>query len=97
MSSTTVLINADANGDFSFERPMFAWVKAVLVDVGTLGTPDITVTDSDYGTSILALTSATSDAYPPAAAFSPVLGTLSVEVTGAAPSSHGRLRFLLET
>lgn len=97
MSSTTVLVNADTDGNFSYERPMFAWVKAILVDVGTLGTPDIDVTDGTYGTSVLSLTNATSDAHAPAGAFSAVLGTLSVEVTGAAPSSHGRLRFLLET
>lgn len=97
MSSTTVLVNSDVNGDFSYERPMFANVKAILVDVGTLGTPDIEVTDGTYGTSVLSLVGATSDAYAPAGSFSAVLGTLSVEVTGAAPSSHGRLRFLLET
>lgn len=97
MSSQSVLVNSDADGNFSYERPLFAWVKAVLVDVGTLGAPDIEVMDGTYGTSVLSLTAATSDVYQPASSFSPVLGTLSVEVTGASPSAHGRLRFLLET
>lgn len=97
MSSTTVLISTDSDGEFTFERPMFAWVRAILVDIGTLETPDISVTDGVHGTEILTLTGATSDVYPPAAAFSPVLGTLKVEVTGGGVEKHGRVRFLLET
>lgn len=96
MSRHVVHVTTDGSGAFSWEQSLFASVRAVVVDLGTLVAPDIEVTDGTYGTSVLSLTDAITDVYqvdPPVV----VAGTLRIDVTNAGVTKAGRLRFLLET
>ncbi len=94
MSRHVVHVTTDGDGAFTYEASMFAMVSGVAVEVGTLGSPDIDVSDSTFGTSVLDLTSASDGVWTP---WVFVAGLLRIEVTNATPSSHGRIRFLLET
>lgn len=110
MSLRTVLVNTDANGDFTYERELFGTIRAISLDIGTLETPDVTVTDGILSTPVLTLTGATTDAvYQPAIELVDdtnagtgtfgqiaVMGTLKVVVSGGGATKHGRLMFLVE-
>lgn len=96
MSRTVVHIATDSGGEFSYERSMFASVRAVVLDVGTLTAPDIEITDGTYGTAVLSIADGVTGVHPidPPQA---VLGTLRIDVTNGGADKAGRLRFLLET
>lgn len=96
MSRHVVHVTTDGSGAFSWEQSLFASVRAVVVDLGTLVAPDIDITDGTYGTEVLTLTDATTDVYPidPPVA---VAGTLRIDVTDGGATKAGRIRFLLET
>jgi hypothetical protein len=110
MSLRTILVNTDADGAFTYERELFGSIRAISLDIGTLETPDVTVTDGVLGTAILSLTGATTDAvYQPAIELvddtntgtgvygpSAVMGTLKVVVAGGGATKHGRLMFLVD-
>jgi hypothetical protein len=97
MSSRTVLIETDASGEFTSERPFFGSIRAIYSDPGELETPDIVITDEAAGTTVHSLSGlATEDFWQPA---SPVVvfGTLKVAVTGGGNTKTGRVRFLTES
>lgn len=96
MSRHVVHVTTDGSGAFTWEQSMFAGVRAVVLDLGTLVAPDIEITDGTYGTEVLSLTDAITDVYqldPPVA----VAGMLRIAVTDGGVSKAGRIRFLLET
>jgi hypothetical protein len=97
MSSRTVLIDTDAAGDYTYERPCFGLILAVLTDVGDLDTPNIVISDSVSATTIRTLTGLAADDYWQPATPVAVFGTLRVAVTDGGDTKHGRVRFLLET
>lgn len=110
MSLRTVLVNTDSSGDFVYERELFATVRAIAIDIGTLETPDITVTDGVNSTDILGLTGVMGDGVfqpgielvddtnTPTGSYTPaaVMGTLKVVVAGGGATKHGRLMFLVD-
>lgn len=97
MSTRTVLIQTDTLGAFTYERPLFGTIKAILTDPETLETPDVLITDDVTSTTIRTLTGlAAPDYWQPGAPVA-VFGTLRIAVTGGGNAKHGRIRFLLET
>lgn len=111
MSIKTVVVETDADGAFTYERRLAGIVKAVAVDVGTLTTPDIDITDGVWGTVILSVNALAADAvYQPVVAAvgtdgvaiadvyaSPaIFGNLKIVVTGGGASFTGTIRLLFE-
>jgi hypothetical protein len=99
MSSTTVLINTDANGDFAYAQPFFGLLNAVQLVVGDLdtGSLDVLIEDATSGTTFHDFASPTGDAYfQPSSPF-PVYGSLSVTVASGGDTKHGHLRFMVQT
>jgi hypothetical protein len=111
MSSRTVYVSTDVDGDFEWTRPMFGVVLGIALELGTLTTPDIAITDDTYERDLLVLTGATTDAvYQPSmvltdsdgadtATLAPavVMGSLKVVVAGGGSLKTGRIHLLLET
>jgi hypothetical protein len=109
MSVKTVVVETDAAGAFTYERRMAGVVKAVAIDLGTLTTPDVTITDGTWGTSILAVTAVAADTiYRPVVAAQDtagsaiastytepaILGTLKIVVAGGGANFAGTIRLL---
>lgn len=95
MSVRQVNVRPDSGGAYTYERPMRGVVRAVEVKVGTLTTPDITVTDGVYGTAIYSGTGIVADLV--ADADVAVMGTLKVVVAGAGDTTKGTVNVLVET
>jgi hypothetical protein len=99
MSSTTVLINTDADGTFSYERPFFGLIEAVTLVVGDLdiGALDVVITDATSLTQFHEFGELDGDAYYQPSEPFPVYGTLSVFVQQGGDTKHGSLRFMTQT
>ena len=97
MSSTTVLVNTDALGAFTYERPFFGAIVAVATDIGDLDTPTIVISDPISGTTIRTLTALSANDYWQPVGEVAVFGKLRVAVTGAGDTKHGSVRFLTQT
>jgi hypothetical protein len=112
MSARTVYVSTDVAGDFEWERALFGIVRGIAVELGTLTTPDIVITDDVWGTSLLDVSALAADAvYQPGAAlqaddgtdiadtYAPaaVMGRIKVVVSGAGSLKTGRIHLLLET
>ena len=109
MSIKVVTVETDADGEFTYERRMAGVVKGIAIDVGTLSTPDIAISDGVWDTEILNVTALAADAtYLPMAPAvdedgaaitdvyaSPVIfGSLKIEVTGGGPNLVGTIRLI---
>jgi hypothetical protein len=90
-----VYVRTESDGTYTYERVMRGVVRAVEVRVGTLTTPDITVTDGTYGTAIYAGAGIVADLI--SAVNVAVMGTLKVVVTGAGDTTKGTVNVLVET
>lgn len=99
MSSRTVYIRTETDGTYTYDRPTTASIRGVAVELDTLTTPDITISDGVYGDLVLELVGLGADTlYAPDTFTTPVvMGSLKVEVTGGGSETHGRVHFLLET
>jgi hypothetical protein len=112
VSSRTVYVSTDTGGDFEWERALFGVVRGISVEIGTLTTPDIAITDDTWGTSLLSVTGLAADAvYRPSAplqaaagtdiadssAPATVMGRIKVAVSGGGSQKTGRIHLLLET
>lgn len=83
-----------ADGTFTYERLLRAEVRAVEVQLGTLTTPDLDITDDTYGTSLVSDTAiATDSVYFPAAV---CMGVLKVQVTDGGDTKSGRIVVLYD-
>jgi hypothetical protein len=99
MSSTTVLINTDADGSFSYDRPFFGMLTAVVLVTGDLDLDslDVIISDSTSVTQFHEFGELGGDAYYQPAQPFPVYGSLSVEVVNGGNTKHGHLRFMTQT
>lgn len=95
MSTRVVNVRTASDGSYTYERSMRGVVRAVEVLVGTLTTPDITVTDGVYGTSIYTGSGLAADVLDPVEVA--VMGTLKVVVAGAGDTKRGTVNVLVET
>lgn len=95
MSVKTIPIKTAADGSYTYERPFRGTVRAVEVDTGDLSTPDITITDGIYGTSVYTVAGLSADAV--AAMEVKVMGTLKVVVAGGGDTKSGRINLLVST
>lgn len=95
MSVRQVNVRTIADGTYTYERPLRGVVRAVEVKVGTLTTPDITVTDGTYGTAIYSGSGIVADLI--SAMNVAVMGTLKVVVAGAGDTTKGTVNVLVET
>jgi hypothetical protein len=99
MSSTTVLINTDAGGSFSYQRPFFGLLNAVMLHVDTLdtGSLDVVISDATSDTVFHEFGELDGDRfYQPDPPF-PVYGSLLIEVVNGGDTKHGSLRFMTQT
>jgi hypothetical protein len=107
MKIITVL--TDADGEFTYERRLAGVVKAIAIDVGTLTTPDIVISDGVWDTEILTVAGLAADAvYHPLApghdtdgevlgdtlVEPAIFGSLKIEVTGGGANFTGTIRVL---
>ncbi len=99
MSSTTVLINTAADGTFSYERPFFGLLAAVVLHVGTLdtGSLDVVISDATSDTTFTEFGELDGDRYYQPDPPFPVYGSLSIEVVNGGDTKHGSLRFMTQT
>lgn len=112
MSSRTCLIRTASDGTYEWNATVYGALKGITIDLGTLETPNIVITDEAAGVTLLTRTALAASAYvQPGAAMldnagvaiegaygSPVVhGSLRVAVTGGGDTKTGRVRFLLET
>lgn len=103
MSLRTVIVTTDNAGDFTWERETFATVHAVSIDLGTLESPDVTVSDGVNDFDILTVTSVSSDAvYQPTSPLmegtfpAVVMGSLKLTIENGGAMKSGRVTFLLQ-
>ena len=108
MSLKLVTVETDADGEFTYERRMAGVIHGIAIDIGTLTTPDITITDGVWDTAVLTVAGLAADAiYQPVAAAStvlgaasatlvpvPIFGSLKIVVTGGGANFTGTIRFL---
>ena len=99
MSSTTILINTDADGSFNYERPFFGLISAVMLDVGDLdtGSLDVLLTDAVQDVSLHEFGELDGDAFWQPGGPVAVYGTLAVQVVNGGDSKHGKLRLMTQT
>ena len=99
MSSTTILINTAADGSFSYERPFFGLINAVMLDVGDLdtGSLDILLTDAVQDVTLHEFDTITGDSFWQPGGPVAVYGTLAVTVVNGGDSKHGKLRLMTQT
>ena len=62
MSTKTVEIVTDSNGSFATDIPCAGQILAIALDIGTLSTPDLAITDKVTGASIFSKTAIASTA-----------------------------------
>lgn len=107
MSLRTILVNTDSDGAFTYERELAATVRAIAIELDTLESPDIVITDGVYGTALLSVSGLGDDqVFQPGVLFSgeendtltatAVMGTLKVEVTNGGATKHGRITVLVD-
>lgn len=92
MSVKRIFVRTAADGSFSWERAFVGAIYGIKVEVGTLSTPDIDVTDDDFSKTYLSVDGVAADTmYVPASAQQAAAGTaLDVsDESGVAVGSYG--------
>lgn len=99
MSSTTVLINTDVNGDFSYERPFFGLIAAAMLDVGTLDTGafDVILTDTVADVTLHEFGELDGDGFWQPSGPVAVYGSLRIVVAAGGDTKHGSVRLMTQT
>ncbi len=98
MSSRTVLIDTDPDGNFTYQRPLFGLILAAKLEVGDLdlGSLEVTVRDATRDMDLHAFGMLAGDDYWQPVQPDPVYGTLEVVVVNGGDTKHGKLRLLTE-
>jgi len=101
MSTKRIPLHTDMSGDFTFEGQFRGVVSGFVLELGTLETPDVTVTDGVYDTALISPTGVASDTVYQtsdldASAPTVVAGTLKVVVAGGGAEKRGYLTAFYE-
>ncbi len=94
MSTRIIPVHTATDGSFNYEREFRGTVRAVEVILGTLQTPDVTITDGIYTTSVYSGSALTVDTLATPDVI--VMGTLKIVVDGG-DTKRGRINLLVTT
>ncbi len=99
MSSRTILIDTEADGSFSYERPFFGLIEAVMLDVGDLDLGSLTVElrDAQQDVQLHEFAALSADAYWQPGGPVACYGQLLVTVVDGGDTKHGSLRLMTQT
>ena len=99
MSSTTVLINTDVDGNFTYQRPFFGLINAVMLDLGDMdfASLDILLEDAVQDVTLHEFGELSADAFWQPGGPVACYGQLSVTVTNGGNTKHGSLRLMTTT
>jgi hypothetical protein len=99
MSSTTVLINTDVDGNFTYQRPFFGLINAVMLDLGDMdfASLDVLVEDAVQDVTLHEFGELDADAFWQPGGPVACYGQLRVTVVNGGNTKHGSLRLMTTT
>jgi hypothetical protein len=99
VSSTTILINTDADGAFIYQRPFFGLINAVMLDIGDLETAslDVMMRDEVQDVDLHEFGELDANAFWQPGGPVACYGQLSVTVVNGGDTKHGSLRLMTTT